>query len=240
MLVRSEGEAATGDPAVDKLYDAIGVVYHFFDDAFEERNMFRDNLAPVGIVHYDFYFPGAWFHVPFRPPGSVSSPSSRHQALICGDGWDNDPWNGGRAMATHGGLFGNFAGSLEVVAHEMAHGFVHAVCQLGLGGEPGIINEHLADGFGIMCEQFHKGQTVAEADWLIGEDLIAPAWKGVAMRSFKNPGTAYELSQKAGIRDGDDRQVAHMDQLRARAVISGGAMAAASTSTRGSQTEPST
>ncbi|KAK4158990.1 zincin [Cladorrhinum sp. PSN259] len=211
VLVRSEGDPPVKDPAVNALYDAMGVVYDFFSTKFHDNNIFRTYTPPVGIVHFDFYFPGAFFHLPYTP--SDPSSSNKHTAIICGDGWDNDPWNAGAALKTFGGCFGNFAGSLEVVAHEMIHGFLHAVCGLRLDGEPGVVNEHLADVFGIMCEQFHKNQTVSEADWLIGEDLIAPDWKGVAFRSFKSPGTAYKLSGKPYfVQNGDDMQVAHMDK----------------------------
>lgn len=215
VLVRSEGEPSCGDKTADTLYDNMGVVYDFFEQAFGDTNIFRDHHPPIGIVHYDFYYAGAWFHVPYPS----DSPISRHQALICGDGWDNDPWNQGGALKTYGGCFGNFAASIEVVAHEMAHGFVNAVCGLGLGGEPGIIHEHLADVFGIMCEQFSKGQAVEDGDWLVGEDLVAPEWKGVAMRSFKAPGTAY-LLKHMGI--GDDPQVGHMNQFYAGTQDGGG------------------
>lgn len=37
-----------------------------------------------------------------------------------------------------------------------------------------------------------KGQTAAEADWLIGEGLFTSNVNGVAIRSMKEPGTAYD------------------------------------------------
>ncbi|KAK4188163.1 hypothetical protein QBC35DRAFT_463236 [Podospora australis] len=207
-LWRKENDPRSDDEAVNSLYDSMGVVYKFFSVAFNDNNIFRTYTPPVGIVHYDFYFPGAFFHIPYPDDGT-----NRHTAIICGDGWANDPWNNGASLKNFNGLFGNFAASLEVVAHEMVHGFLHAVCKLKLDKEPGVVNEHLADVFGIMCEQFSKDQTVFTADWLVGEDLIAPDWKGVAFRSFKAPGTAYRLSKEPfKVQDGDDAQVAHMDE----------------------------
>lgn len=92
----------------------------------------------------------------------------------------------------------------------MCHGFIDAVSYLGGVGESGALHEHLADVFGIMCEQWHKGQGVDEADWLVGEDLLLPSQKGSALRSIKDPGTAYNL-EKFGA--GFDGQVQHMEKM---------------------------
>jgi Zn-dependent metalloprotease len=41
-------------------------------------------------------------------------------------------------------------------------------------------------------KQFHLGQTADRADWLIGQGVFAPGVHGVALRSMKAPGTAYD------------------------------------------------
>lgn len=56
-----------------------------------------------------------------------------------------------------------------------------------------------------MVKQYHLQQTAAAADWLIGEDCLLPGVKGVALRSMKAPGTAYDDP-----RFGKDPQPAHM------------------------------
>ena len=43
-----------------------------------------------------------------------------------------------------------------------------------------------------MVKQLHLGQSATEADWLIGEGLFTDRVKGVALRSMKAPGTAYD------------------------------------------------
>ena len=218
--MRSEGEPALnrqGDDAVDKCYENIGIVHDFYRKVFGRKSIDDQGMPLTAVVHYDFYFPGAWWHIPPATDAAAaaaassdagSGPALPQQALIFGDGWANDPWQQGAALPTFAGCFGNFAGSLEVVAHEMTHGVVHATARLDPTGPPGALHEHLADVFGALVEQWHRGQTVAQADWLVGEDLIAPAWKGVALRSIKAPGTAYDL---AGV--GKDPQVDHMDGL---------------------------
>ena len=40
--------------------------------------------------------------------------------------------------------------------------------------------------------QYTAGQPAAEASWLIGEGLFTPAVHGVALRSMRAPGTAYD------------------------------------------------
>ncbi|KAJ8127639.1 hypothetical protein O1611_g5994 [Lasiodiplodia mahajangana] len=42
-----------------------------------------------------------------------------------------------------------------------------------------------------MVKQFVQNETAEEADWLIGEECLMPGIKGVALRSMKAPGTAY-------------------------------------------------
>jgi hypothetical protein len=50
----------------------------------------------------------------------------------------------------------------------------------------------MSDVFGSLIKQKALGQKADEADWLIGADLLAPGVKGVALRSMKAPGTAYD------------------------------------------------
>jgi Zn-dependent metalloprotease len=50
----------------------------------------------------------------------------------------------------------------------------------------------MSDVFGSLVKQWHLKQTSAQADWLIGAGLLGPTIKGVALRSMKAPGTAYD------------------------------------------------
>lgn len=58
-------------------------------------------------------------------------------------------------------------------------------------GQSGALNEHISDVFGIMIKQKVDNETADKADWLIGEGCLLPGVKGVALRSMKAPGTAY-------------------------------------------------
>ena len=58
---------------------------------------------------------------------------------------------------------------------------------------------------GILVKQRVLGQTAENADWLIGEGLFTSRINGVALRSMKDPGTAYNDPVI-----GKDPQPAHM------------------------------
>lgn len=89
----------------------------------------------------------------------------------------------------------NFTSSVDVIGHEITHAVTGVISPLLLEGQAGALNEHLSDVFGIMVRQSVKNQTVDQADWLIGEDCLFPGTKGVALRSMKDPGTAYNDSR---------------------------------------------
>ena len=56
-----------------------------------------------------------------------------------------------------------------------------------------------------MVKQWSLGQTVDQADWLIGAGILAPGVKGRALRDMANPGTAYDDRNL-----GKDPQPGHM------------------------------
>ena len=57
---------------------------------------------------------------------------------------------------------------------------------------PGALNESVSDVFGSLVKQYARKQTADQADWLIGEGLFTPKVHGVALRSMKAPGTAFD------------------------------------------------
>lgn len=79
-----------------------------------------------------------------------------------------------------------------MIGHELTHGVTENTAKLAYEGQSGALNESVSDVFGVTIRQFSLGQTAAQADWLVGEDCILPDVKGVALRSLKAPGTAYD------------------------------------------------
>ena len=88
-------------------------------------------------------------------------------------------------------FLGNFTNCVDVIGHELTHAVTEHTSPLDYSGQPGALNEHVSDVFGIMIKQKQLKQTAEQADWLIGEDCILPGVKGTALRSMKAPGTAY-------------------------------------------------
>ncbi len=88
-------------------------------------------------------------------------------------------------------IFNRFTRSPDVIAHELTHGVVQYTSRLEYYGESGALNEHFADVFGALVKQYRKKQTAKTADWLIGKEILVPAKTRTALRSMKDPGSAY-------------------------------------------------
>ena len=92
----------------------------------------------------------------------------------------------------------NFPKCLDVLGHELAHGIIGNTAGLIYYGQSGALNESIADCFGVMTKQYRLNQTAAQADWLIGKEIFTPRVNGVAFRSMKAPGTAYNDRRLGG------------------------------------------
>jgi Zn-dependent metalloprotease len=183
-LVRAEGAAAVHDAAVNEAYDNIGTTLRFFSQVFR-----RDSLDGRGMdVNASVHF---------------------------GERYTNAMWNGEQMLFGDGdGIHvGGLTGSLGIVAHELTHAVTQHSVPGGLGvvmrggkpdlaGEAGALNESLSDVFASLVKQWHAKQDAREADWLVGEGVLAPA-VGHAVRSLKDPGNPAHTWQ-------GDPQVARM------------------------------
>ncbi|MEU5878540.1 M4 family metallopeptidase [Spirillospora sp. NPDC047279] len=176
--VRGEGAAATGDRTVDQAYEWLGVTFDFFEAAYRRDSIDSAGLPMVSTVHY-------------------------------GRDYDNAFWNGEQMVYGDGDgvLFTAFTGPLDVTGHELVHGITQYTANLEYYGQAGALNESVSDVFGSLIKQWHLGHTADQADWLIGQGLLAEGVNGVALRSMKEPGTAYDDPQL-----GKDPQPGHMDQ----------------------------
>ncbi|MEO8630546.1 MAG: M4 family metallopeptidase [Betaproteobacteria bacterium] len=162
-LVRSEGANESRDPAVNEAYDGLGATYDFYFDIFERNSIDDAGLPLDATVHY-------------------------------GKDYDNAFWNGERMVFGDGDgdLFNRFTISVDVIGHELTHGVTQDEAQLTYLYQPGALNESISDVFGSLVKQYKLKQEAARADWLIGEGLFTPRVQGVALRSMKAPGTAYD------------------------------------------------
>lgn len=112
-----------------------------------------------------------------------------------GKGYNNALWNGKRMVYGDGDgkVFNRFTIDLDVIGHELTHGVTQCSARFLYHNQSGALNESISDVFGSMIKQYHNLQTAAEANWLLGENLIKIAKDGskYALRSLKAPGTAY-------------------------------------------------
>src|SRR6266571_34592 len=175
-LVRDEGNPRSKDRQVNEAYDFSGATYDFFKQVFGRNSVDGNGMRLDSSVHY-----------------------SRD--------YDNAFWNGAQMVYGDGDgvIFERFTKCLEVIGHELTHGVTQFEAALAYHDQPGALNESFSDVFGSLVKQWKLKQTADKADWLIGAGLLARGVKGVALRSMKAPGTAYDDPQL-----GKDPQAAHM------------------------------
>jgi len=168
-LVRSEGEGPTGDQAVDEAYDGAGATFDLYHEIFERNSIDDNGMQLVSVVHYL-------------------------------EGYDNAFWNGERMVYGDGDedlpasnrLFNRFTIAIDIIAHELTHGVTQFEANLVYRDQPGALNESFSDVFGSLVKQRINNQTAQQADWLIGAGLFTSNVSGEAIRSMKNPGSAYD------------------------------------------------
>ncbi|HEX6305062.1 MAG TPA: M4 family metallopeptidase [Anaerolineales bacterium] len=193
-LVRGEGEPPTGDPAVDEAYDGSGATYDLYQEVYERDSIDDNGMRLDSTVHYGRGFDNAFWN---------------GQQMVYGDG-DED-------LPEDQRLFNRFTIALGIIGHELAHGVTQFTAGLVYRLQPGALNESMSDVFGSLVKQRARGQTADQADWLVGEGLFTANVTGVAIRSLKAPGTAYDDPVL-----GKDPQPAHMNDYKDVAYDNGG------------------
>jgi Zn-dependent metalloprotease len=162
-LVLAEGGASTGDRAVTDAYEDLGATWRLYWQAYQRNSLDGRGLELVASVHY-------------------------------GVDYDNAFWDGTQMVFGDGDgvYFTSFTGSVDVVGHELTHGVTQYTAGLTYVGQSGALNESISDVFGSLVKQMHLRQRAEDADWLIGDRLFTDKVNGVALRSMRAPGTAYD------------------------------------------------
>jgi Zn-dependent metalloprotease len=175
-LVRGERDPKSRDVAVNEAFDGAGATYDLYDRVYGRNSIDERGMRLESTVHY-------------------------------GRRYDNAFWNGRQMVYGDGDgqLFRRFTIALDVIGHELTHGVTQYEADLDYQGESGALNESLSDVFGSLVKQRRRRQSARQADWLIGVGLLAPAVDGKALRSMKEPGTAYDDAVL-----GKDPQPGHM------------------------------
>jgi Zn-dependent metalloprotease len=164
-LVLGEGGTPPATPAgapIREAYENAGLAYKFYHEVFQRNSIDDRGLRLDSTVHY-------------------------------ARDYDNAFWNGSQMVYGDGHLFHDFTAAVDVVVHELTHGVTqYMVAGGGLvyQGEPGALNESISDCFGSMAKQWAKNETVAHADWKIG-DSIVPA-DSPPLRSMSHPEKGFD------------------------------------------------
>lgn len=98
----------------------------------------------------------------------------------------------GYVLVSSGQHVAPLAGALDITAHELTHGVTDSSSRLTYRGESGALNEAFSDIMGTSVEFYYQtpGSGVAQADYLIGEDVFRGRNAGSldGIRSMSDPG----------------------------------------------------
>ncbi|EST35953.1 hypothetical protein N566_16880 [Streptomycetaceae bacterium MP113-05] len=177
--VRSEGREPAGDASVNRAYAALGATFTLYLTAFRRDSVDGSGLPLDATVHYGEQYANAFWD---------------GGRMVCGDG--------------DGEVFRDFTLAVDVIGHEVTHGVTQYTANLHYSGQSGALNESVSDVFGSLIKQYELGQTAEDADWLIGAELFTDRVQGRALRSMREPGTAYDDDVL-----GKDPQPGHMDDF---------------------------
>jgi Zn-dependent metalloprotease len=155
--VRREGSSSSGNAAADKVYDYFGNTYDFFKAVFDRDSIDGSGMPMIGTVELGPNYANAFWN-------------GREMGFGTGDGV----------------IFRNFVDSLDVIGHELTHGVIdfNGTGGLAYSGQKGALNESVADVFGTLVRQYIRSQSAADADWLIGSEIMVSA---TCLRSMADP-----------------------------------------------------
>jgi len=162
-VVRTAGDAASGDTSVDEAADGITATLALYRDAYARASYDGKGAEVVLTVHYQQNYDNAFWN---------------GTQLVFGDG--------------DGTVFGSFTKPVDVLGHEFTHAVTQFTADLTYQGQSGALNESVSDCFGMCVKQRVLGQTAETADWLVGEGIFLPGINARALRDMAHPGTAYD------------------------------------------------
>ncbi len=162
-IARKEGDGPVADVAVNEAYDGSGITYDLYKNIYSRDSIDNNGMRLDSTVHYKKDYDNAFWD---------------GEQMVYGDG--------------DGELFNRFTIAIDVIGHELTHGVTQFEAKLVYSQQPGALNESMSDVFGSLVKQYSLNQTADQADWLIGAGLLAAGVNGVALRSMKAPGTAYD------------------------------------------------
>ncbi|MGW4028967.1 M4 family metallopeptidase [Streptomyces sp. NPDC004838] len=161
--VRGENDEPVRDATVNRVHAGLGATFELLLTSYGRSSLDGAGLPLSASVHYGEEYGNAFWN---------------GEQMVFGDG--------------DGEIFLDFSIPVDVIAHELAHGLTQYTANLEYYGQSGALNESVSDVIGSLVKQYTLEQSADEADWLIGAGLLAPGVTGVALRSMREPGTAYD------------------------------------------------
>ena len=158
----------SADATAKRAYDTAAKVAQFYKDVFGRNSIDAAGMTIMSSVHFRNAYQNAFWN---------------GQQMAYGDG--------------DGSLFVDFTLGNDVIGHELTHGVTQYSLQLNYTNDAGGINESMSDVFGSMFRQWLAGQTVAQADWLIGADIMGPMARArgyTCLRDMANPAAKHCLA----------------------------------------------
>ncbi len=123
---------------------------------------------------YDYFFQNyAW-------EGTKGYGNKLLNVVHYGDQMNNAFWTGAWAVYGDGHGANHSWTSLDIVAHELTHGFIDATARFQYEGESGALSESFADIFATVIEH----EVLEQPNWLIGEEVTK---NGSGIRSLSDP-----------------------------------------------------
>ncbi|PQE17489.1 peptidase M4 thermolysin protein [Rutstroemia sp. NJR-2017a WRK4] len=172
------------DSDVTDCMEALRSTYDFYKTIFGRNSIDDNGLQLEASIHYSIRYGNA-----------IWEPQSRQ--MVVGDG------DGNSRFGLFTGFFkpGSLVTSLDIIAHEFTHGVTQHTAKLEYKGQSGALNESISDVFGSMVLQWKLNQTVQEADWLLGANIIYTNSKSLegfmreanSLRSMKDPSATSNL-----------------------------------------------
>lgn len=158
--VRTEGAPPTADAVVNTNYTLLGATHACYQQLFGRDSYDNAGAKLVSSVHFGASHNNAYWY-------------DNLSQMVYGDG--------------DGVLFGSFATSMDVTAHELTHAVTSRTSNLAYYGQSGGLNEAMSDIFGNVCEWHRSSQVVNANTWKVGEDIYTPGVAGDALRYMKTP-----------------------------------------------------
>jgi Zn-dependent metalloprotease len=168
----TEDKSLPNDEDANKAFDGSGHTYDFYKEIFQRTSIDNSGMILISSVRFGEKYGNAFW---------------TNKYMVYGEGGDGF-FRQGRMT------------DLSVCAHELTHGVTDYEANLNYWDEAGGLNEGMSDIFASMCEQWVNKETVKDAHWLIGKDMVED---GIALRSMKEPGKAFPF----------DSQIAHYDDF---------------------------